>query len=101
MQSHTITFILCSSRAQLSPPHGSPARPAKHSYLLHTMTNSIRITIEGVNLDDHHDGDWTISVFKDDKLAAQSGLSGTPDDAIQAARDTAIDADIRLGDTDE
>lgn len=65
------------------------------------MTTSIRIIIEGINLDNKDDGDWTISVLKNGQLAAQSGLFGTPDDAFRAARDTAIDADIRLGDTNE
>lgn len=65
------------------------------------MNKSIRIIIEGTNLDDQNDGDWEISVYKDGNLSAQTGLSGTPDHALQAVRDTVEDADIDLGAGDE
>lgn len=65
------------------------------------MNQSIQITIDGQNLDDHHDGDWTITIMRNGALAAQSGLSGTLRDALNAARETAADAAVNMGDADE
>lgn len=61
------------------------------------MNQSIQITIDGQNLDHRYEGDWTITIMRDGTLAAQSGLSGTAEDALQAARDSAAEADINTG----
>lgn len=85
----------------LGSPRIDPTRLEQHDFIYHTMTTSIRIIIEGENLDDQQDGDWTISVYRNGNLSAQSGLSGTPEHAFQAARFTALDDDIHLGEDNE
>jgi len=81
--------------------HQLLARPAKPFLILINMNQSIQITIDGQNLDKHHDGDWTITIMRNGTLAAQSGLSGTAGDALQAARDAATEAGINMGEEDE
>jgi hypothetical protein len=58
------------------------------------MTNKLKITIEGENLGDENDGDWTITLFVDGKLSAQTGLSGEPLHALAAAHELAIENDL-------
>lgn len=58
------------------------------------MTKSIRITIEGNDLDTTQDGDWTITIYKDGNLSGMSGLSGTPMQAFAAALASAKEAGI-------
>lgn len=55
------------------------------------MTKKMTITIEGENLQEDHDGDWTVTLLVDGKLSAQTGLSGLPLHAIAAAHDLAIE----------
>jgi len=58
------------------------------------MTKKLQITIEGENLDNDNDGDWTITLLVNGKLSAQTGLSGLPIHAFTAAHEVAIENDL-------
>jgi hypothetical protein len=58
------------------------------------MTKRLQITIDGEGLDDDNEGDWTVALYVDGKLSAQTGLSGAPLHAIAAAHELAIENDL-------
>ena len=58
------------------------------------MTKTLQLTIHGDNLDEENEGDWTISLYANGRLAAQTGLSGAPLHAIAAAHEVAIENDL-------
>jgi hypothetical protein len=58
------------------------------------MSKSVRFIIEGENLESASDGDWTVSLFRENRMVAQSGLSGSCEDALSAALGVAIENDL-------